>query len=470
MRYFIIFMLSFLAKSYSQNITIRGKAHASHIGKEIVLSDYTDYITYGIMKESADTVDSNGYFELKFQSSITKPILINIDNLVGKIYVQPNFVYGIYFPEKDSLTNNQEGTETIVDISVYGKDSTELNALIIDFNTEYNNVFMKVKDNYLSPSKLNPLLDTFLLTCKKRYVSIKNTYFKNYIEYSFANFYSAMSRGRNFLNKNYLEGKSIQYDNYEYMQFFNAYFKGYLNAFASSKNGGNIYNSINQFSDYQDLKKQFKSDNMIFNDTIRELVILKGLLDFYYSPGFDQMQVKGVIEQIYHESLIQEHKKIASNILQTINHLQPGAKAPDFLANNKTGTKTYLSSYTGKYIYLNFFSTESEISQKEMKKMVDLRKKFNDKVTFISVCLDDSVKNYIEYLKANPKQDWIILHQEKNSSARQAYNVKSLSGFFLINPKMELVQSPALMPSEGIEYKFNALFRPRKRNIVIGIR
>jgi len=463
-------MLSVLTIGQAQNITLRGKAHASHIGKEIVLSDYTDYITYGRIKESADTVDNNGYFELKFQSHCTKPILINIDNLVGKIYVQPNFVYGVYFPEKDSLANNQEGTETIVDISVYGKDSTELNALIIDFNTEYNNTFLKVKDNYLSPAKLSQLLDTFLVICKKRYVLITNPYFQNYIEYSFANFYSAISKGRNFLNKNYLLGKSIQYDNYEYMQFFNAYFKGYLNAFASSKNGGNIYNSINQFSDYQDLKKQFSSDKTIINDTIRELVILKGLLDFYYDPGFDQIQVKAVIEQLHRESLIKEHKKIAANILQTINHLQPGAKAPDFVANNKMGVKTYLSSYSGKYIYLNFFSTESDISQKEMQKIVDLRKKFNDKVTFISVCLDDSVKNYMDYLKTHPKQDWVILHQGKNSSAKQAYDIKSLSGFFLINPKMELAQSPALMPSEGIEYKFNALFRPRKKNMVIGVR
>ena len=76
----------------------------------------------------------------------------------------------------------------------------------------------------------------------------------------------------------------------------------------------------------------------------------------------------------------------------------------------------------------------------------------------------------MDYLKIHPKQDWVILHQGKNSSAKQAYDIKSLSDFFLINPKMELAQSPALMPSEGIEYKFNTLFRPRKKNMIIGIR
>ena len=105
-----------------------------------------------------------------------------------------------------------------------------------------------------------------------------------------------------------------------------------------------------------------------------------------------------------------------------------------------------------------------------MQKIVDLKKKFNDKVTFVSVCLDDSVKTYLGYLKSNPKQNWIILHQAKNSTAKQAYKVKSLSGLYFINKQMQLAQSPALAPSEGIEYKFNALFRPRSKNTIPGIR
>ena len=133
----IIFLITFF-NSISQNVTIKGKAHASHIGKEIVLSDYSDYVTYTKTKESIDTIDKDGYFELKIQTQTTKPVLISINNLVGKLYIQPNFVYGIYFPQLDSTYNNQEGTESKATISVYGKDSTELNALIIDFNEQYN--------------------------------------------------------------------------------------------------------------------------------------------------------------------------------------------------------------------------------------------------------------------------------------------------------------------------------------------
>ena len=470
MRIILFVVFGIVINSNAQNITIKGKAHASHIGKEIVLSDYSDYITFTKTKESSDTIDKEGYFELKIQSLITKPLLINIDNLVGKLYIQPNFVYGIYFPSKDSLTNNQEGTETIVDISVYGKDSTELNALIVDFNTQYNNLFLNIKDGYLSPTKLNAMLDTFLIASKKRYQNIKNPYFKNYVDYSFANFFASISRNKTILYKQFIDRRPIQYSNFEYMQFFNIHFKGYLKAYASTKNGGTIYNSINSYADYQDLQKQFKNDISIKNDTVRELLMLKGLIDFYYSPDLDKQQVQSVLEQLYRETKFAEHKKIATNMLQSIYQLQPGAKAPDFIVTDNSDNYVSLSNYKGKYIYLNFFSSESNNSQKEMQKIIDLNKKFKDKITFISICLDDSVKTYKAYLKANPKQDWLIFHHTKNSTAKQAYNIKTLSGFFFINPQMQLAQSPALMPSEGIEYKFNALFRPKKKNTIIGIR
>lgn len=454
----------------AQNITIKGKAHPSHIGKTVVANDFTDYVTYSRIKESSDTVDKDGYFELKLYTKHTKPVLIQIENLVGKLYVQPNFVYGIYFPGKDSLTNNQEGTESIVNITVYGKDSTELNALIIDFNTRYNNLFTKNSDTYLSPAKINAMLDTFLVNSRERYKSVRNPYFKNYLEYSFADFFSNTSRGKNLLYKQFLQNKPVLFSNYEYMQFINSYYQGYLKAFASTKNGGTIFNSINAFADYQDLKNQFKSDKSIANDTLHELLLLKGLIEFYYSPDFDKQRVQSVLEQFSRDTKIAELQKISINMLQGIYKLQPGADAPDFVAINKAGASVKLFDFKGKYIYLNFFSTQSESSLKEMSKILDLKKKFGDKVNFVSVCLDDSVKTYKAYLKSNPKLDWAILYQDKNSTAKQSYNIKTYSGFFLINLQKQLAQSPALMPSEGIEYKFKALFRPKGKNTITGVR
>jgi len=468
--FYIVLFLSFTFCGHAQNIIIKGKAHPSHIGKEIILYDYLDYITYTKVVEAIDTIDKDGYFEFKFYSKTTKPLLISIHNLVGKLYVQPNFNYGIYFPEADSLTNNQIGTQSPVNISIYGNDSTELNALINDFNNEYNQLFIKTEGAYLTPAKINALLDTFLIEIKKRYKTTSNNYFKKYVEYAFANFYANTSKNKKLLFNQFISLKPILYNNYEYMEFFNTYFKGYLKDIALKKQGGSIYNSINAFGNYKDLKQELETDKSIKNDTLKELLILKGLVEFYYSPDINQQQVKSVLEQLYHETKISEHQKIALNALQNFYQLQTGADAPNFMANDLKGMPFQLNTLKGQYIYLNFFSTESEISLKEMQKIIDLKNNFNGKITFVSVCLDDSVKHYLAHLKNNPKQNWIILHQAKNSTAKQAYSITSLSGFFFINKQMQLSQSPALAPSEGIEYKFNALFKTRKKNTIPGIR
>jgi Redoxin len=470
MRIILIGFIFLFFNGYAQNITIKGKAHASHIGKEVKLYDFSDYVTYTRVEYASDTIGKDGYFELKIQSKNTKPILLNIQNLIGKLYVQPNFVYGVYFPEADSTINNQEGTESNVNISIYGKDSTELNALIIDFNNQYSDFFTKASTSYLSPSKINAVLDSFIIFAGKRYKGVNNAYFKKYREYSCASFLSNTSRSKTLLHKQFIDKKPILYSNYEYMEFINTYYTGYLKAYGSTKIGGNIYNSINAFADYKDLKQQFNADKTITNDTLRELVLLKGLIDFYYSADFDKKQVQSVIEQLYNQTNYRENKNIALNLLQTIYKLQPGAKAPDFVAIDKAGQKVNLSNYKGKHIYLNFFSTKSDMSMQEMQKIIELKKKFNDKVTFISVCLDDSLKLYKNYLKANPKQDWVILYQSNQSSAKQAFNIISFSGYFFINAQMQFIQSPAIKPSEGIEYNFNSIFRPKRRNIITGVR
>lgn len=467
----VLLFLSF--QVISQNITIKGKAHSSYIGKEVVLQDMTDYISYTRTKESTDTIDKDGYFELKYQSHITKPLFISIGNVTGKLYLQPDFVYGIYFPEKDSLLDYRGDVEVPVDITLYTRDSTELNSLIIDFNLMYNQLFESATKQYLSPAIVHKKLDSLHIMAKDKYKKLDKGYFRNYVEYTIANLNSNASRNQKYLLARYINQKPILYDNYEYMEFFNSIFKDYLKVFATSRSGGNVYNSINAFSDYDDLMKQFKDDKQITNDTIRELVVLKGLYEFYYNPDFNKQHVLSMIEQLRDETKIKRHQAIANHILQGIYQLQPGAKAPNFNAEEKTGKIVSLSDYTGKYIYLNFFNTSSETSLREMPKIADLKKKYSDKVVFISVCTDDSSKTWKQYLKSNPKFDWLILFNNstiKGTSAKDVYNIKGVPAFFFISPQGQLVQSPAHAPSEGIEYKFKALFRPSRKNTIPGIR
>jgi peroxiredoxin len=458
--------------SHSQNVKIEGKAHPSYIGKVINLYSYSDLVTFTPTKESSDTIDAKGYFELNVDIDHTQPVNLQIDNCLGILYVQPDFNYGITIDKKDSLLDRRGETEIPVAINVVTADTTELNTLIFDFNKQYNKILNPNDAQLWKHNRLFRKIDSLDFICGLRYSKIRNDYFKTYYKYSMAELNANATRGKNYLYVNYIQGKPTQPSHYEYMMFFDSYFKGYLEALASMKSGESLYKLVNDVAKYDALNAYVKSDPLLKNDTLRELVILRNLWEFFYSPQFNNAGVVNIVEQLNQSTKIPEHKRIASNILQYAYKLQQGSVAPNFAVEDKTGKLVTLKDFKGRYIYLNFFSTKSVTSLKEMPKIMDLVKKYGDKCTFISICTDDSIKSYKAYIKANPKYTWPILYNSgsKGNTAKDIYNTSGEPAYFFINNYGNLMQSPAKSPTQGIEGKLKALFKPKSRGNKIGIR
>lgn len=457
----------------AQNVTIRGQAHPDYNGKIIQLLTASDYITGIRQKETQDTIQPDGVFELSFQSDFTQPVFFEIGNVVASLYVQPERTYDITVPPIDKAFDYNNGAELFVNIGVFGNDSTELNALIFDYEGLYNDYFAPEDNRFLSRAVMFRRADSLKRTCEKRYKDIRNDWFKNYVNYSIASVNASVSRGENFLIGGIIIGHPILYRHSEYMNFFNSCFSGYLKTLASSRKGQSLYNIVNTEANYKLLDAFVKEDGFMKGDTLRELVILKNLWQFYYSSEFDQMQVASLINQLNAATVIEEHRRIAGRMLTYINKMQTGAEAPGFVARSKEGTMGSLASYKNHWVYLNFFSTTNTASLREMPKIAALKKKFGDKISFISICVDDSLKSYTNFVKVNPRYDWPIWYNNDKSiqrTAKEIYFVSGTEAYFLINNQGYLAQSPALSPSQGIEYKFNTLFKTKRRTTKTGIR
>lgn len=468
---YLLISIPFLC--FSQNVKIKGKAPVLQAGQAISLLAYSDLITFTQTREAVDTIDANGYFELETQIRHTQPVHLRINNLYGKMYIQPNYVYGITFPEKDKEQDVRGDADEQVEIGIISADTTELNTLIIDYNRIYNKLFEEAGNEFLNKNRIYHKLDTLQLISSWRYKNNKNRYFKSYVEYSIAEMNASASRGKNFLTANFITGKPVQYEHYEYMIFFNAFFKGYVESYSSANKNENIHHLINTVGQYKSMSDFLKSDPLLANDTLRELVCIRSLWEYYFNPQYNREMVLAMIEQMSAATKIKEHQNILNNVLQIAYNLSVGMKAPDFTALDKTGKEVHLSDYKGRYIYLSFFSTESISSLKELPKLADLVKKYNDKVVFISICTDKDFKSYQYFLKTNPKYNWSIWYNQGNNqekSAYQLYNLKAVPAFFFINQFGNLAQSPATAPSQGFEYKLKVLFKPKKKDTKIGIR
>jgi peroxiredoxin len=444
----------------AQNVTIKGIAGA-HKNQPIAIYLYDDLITYSQTKVDADTVDARGNFELGLDIKAPQVALIRTGKLVGKIYLQPSFVYGIIFPPADSTRFIAGGAEQSVDIIVNG-DSTELNARIIDFNNRFDEFWNKHYKAFVT-KRVHHDLDSFQLAMNKRYEKVKLTYFKQYVEYSFAMMNENTGRHRAHLAKQYLFDRPIDYDNYEYMEFFNQYFKQYLQKQTVTKNGNLILDAINEQGNFAHLNELMKGDAFLKSDTLRELVLIKGLYELYYAPHYNKTKIRDMFAQVNMSSKVPEHRTITSNILRNINELLPGTAAPDFALLNMRRDTVRLSELAHRFVYLNFFASWCTDCQEQFKKQEELFRKFKDKITFVSISIDEDTNAFKTFLKQNPKYGWQFLYAGKNKELIQRYNALSVPVYYLISPQGKLVQSPAMKPDEGIERKFNELLKIKPR-------
>ncbi len=475
MRIILLLLLPFTLGA--QKVVVRGFADSSYAGRVVTVSRYLDHVTSLEMRETEDTVASDGSFELEFLTRETRPVVIRIGKAVATLYVQPDYVYAITFPALEPQMVYENSSDLPVTIGIIGNDSTELNALIFDFEAQKNKVLYTEDGRFLSRAMLFKRSDSLQIRCDRRYESIKNDYFKNYVKYAIASLNASLSRGERYLINGYLVNKPILYNHHEYMQFFNTSFRGYAMEMSAQKKGQTLYNIVNQKGSYQLFSEFLKADRLLKNDTLRELVALRSLWDFYFSPEFNPSAVSSMIAQIHMQTSLPEHRTISNNMLTFINRMQPGSPAPALIARSREGTIGTLDNFKGHWVYLNFFSTKNPESLKEMAMLSDLRKSFRkdygDQVIFLSICLDDSLRSYQQYLRNNPKIDWAVWFANEKSVQVKAYDSWHIAGteaYFLIGKDGYLVNAPALSPSAGIEGKLARLFKPKRRTNRTGIR
>jgi peroxiredoxin len=458
--FFFIAIFIFL-KGFTQQSFIVGYA-PTYKGKQATLYSYSDLITYTLVKEASDTINEKGVFDLTTQ--VVKPTCyqVKIENKVAKLYMLTLYKYAITFPDPDSVNYHNPSTEEQVDLYIHG-DSAELNARIIDFNIQFDD-FWEKNYVYFVAKKLHNKLDSFQLKMEERYKNVKSNYFNNYMRYSFALINTNTGRHKNYIASKYLLNHPIEYYNYEYMDFFNQFFKNYLVSLSSGKLGNNLLGVINDIAQSRDLDQLLKNDTWLQNDSLRELVMLKGLYELYYSSNFDKNNIQSMIEQIVGFTKNEEHKRIGTNILRIFKNLQVGTIAPDFALKDISGKTFALSDFKNKFIYLNFFGLKSNESLQELKKLESIYKEYKNSIIIISVCTDNKSSDELKlFLTKNKNYKWLFLDAGSREDVLNEYVVKYPNLYYLINREGYFVQSPAKKPSEGIEFKFSSMFYPKRK-------
>ena len=246
------------------------------------------------------------------------------------------------------------------------------------------------------------------------------------------------------------------------MDLFNQLFTNYLSSYMKTSEGERIFSDIAYAKSPTYVKETFSNNMVLLNDTLQELVLLKGLHDAFYQKDFPVSSMIITLDSINCCSNIQYHKTIAKNIKQKVLKARQGFDAPEFKLTDANGSIQISDSIFTTFVYLNFISIESFTCIQDLELMKKMYQKHKTDFNIVSICIDDNFEKTVAYFKEKG-YSWTLLNYCNQKNITSDYKVRAYPSYYLISPDGKLRLSPALSPGENFEWQFFNILQKTKK-------
>ncbi len=437
----------------AQKTVINGVAPGAE-RKMIHLSVYGDLITLQERVLASARIDSSGHFTLSADIAQTTGAILSIDFHQAEMLLEPAKSYEISiapmnydeYKEINPFIQSQNLT-----LEMPAAEAWELNAVTGQFNAMYSG-FLTENFSTLYRDRNKALLDTFRLRINRHFGSVKNPFFLDFAAYKTA----ALEQLTQYYNRaqlarKYFTGKPILYRNPEYMDFFNSFFARALTATSGPLRKLDLSSLLGGADPYTALMKGMAADSSLKEEPLRELVLLKAMMELYNTADYSQDRVLSVITAIRDRSKFPDNREIAANMIAMLTRLKPGTPAPDFTLPDRNNKDLTLSSLRGKPVVLGFWTTYCEGCLSEMDRLRQLFDRFGDRVRFVSVSADKYHTTMLYFINLKKEYTWTFVNIGEHSGVLRDYDVRSYPLFVLIDGEGRIRKYPAGLPTAGLE-------------------
>ncbi|MDA3865709.1 MAG: TlpA disulfide reductase family protein [Salinivirgaceae bacterium] len=462
-------LLSLAAFVQAQDTVIVEGAHETWANTETHIWYYDDYISGQRHTIGKLVLSDSGSFHVAFPLDKTRQLFVESGALEGTLFAVPGQHYKLKLPKYQAIAREDELNPFFQPLRFYfgleNSYSTELNHLISEFDYIYQDYIVN-NFSQIQRQRRNSGVDEmihFLDSLFQKGDSIP--FFRGYKKYKTADLRKlAYIHDNNYVIRDYFLDQPILYNNPAYCELFNKIFANYLETYMNTQDGRNIGYDVARAKSYGRAMSTLNNNLALRNDTLRELVLIKGLNDAIYKNTFPKSSVFQTLDSVQLQTTVPEHKKIVANVISRAKMLRKGFPPPPFVINMGDTLTFQVPSEKKKYLYITFIDIESFAVQKVLPDLKMLAEKHKKNLEIVSINMGSSYEKASQYFDAQG-YNWTLLDGNIVGGLRQAYNVKAFPMFYLIDPEGNLAMHPTPSPDNHFEWYFFNLIKQRERQM-----
>jgi peroxiredoxin len=420
MSYRFVYLVLILSASIAKSeIVIKGNA-PKFIGKTIYLWEYEDFFTRTRVERLGFDISEGGNFEFKYPLAQAGYLEISLNESFSGIYVRPGFEYQIYFDEKGKISaiESEDVTNTIV--NVFEKEDFAL------FKFQRKKIYWsKIEEFVIEQNGKIKTYDEFLKSILAYRLARR--------EFSLCKEKGDVARADK-LEYELLLTKPILNNIPDYFGFLKAY----------SYDRQILFKLRRTPFDQQNFIKAFTNEvRAIPNDSIQQLAMLTVLEKAYQSDwgkSIDRDEINRLVDSLAQVAGSSQIKLAAKLVLRSNNSLKTGESIQDFSINTHDGQSLSLSSFSGKYVLIDFWFVGCSSCIENFPKLKQLKEATADKLEIISLSPYDTNEKITTFLRKRPKFDWIFAAIDRKGELLDYFNIMYYPTYFLISPSGKLVR------------------------------
>lgn len=438
-------------------------------GHKAFLWVYEDLVSYReiLLGETISDSHENILFSLNNKNIIT--VKIQVEFFKIEFFVKPNASYVIEMDTVD-MSNRDFYPKQIIgylspNFSITQPTKNEINAEMESVNRAFAD-FFDSNYVYLYQNRLpQQSLSKFMKDIDSLRMASSSDFVKRHIDIQKSQLNLMLRKtGTPLIVKEYFNGDKIAYNDKIYMDFFNSFWSKYLLVGIQGLRYGTLDSVINNARSYNALIRLIKNDPLLKDPKLRELVVLRNLIEMYSDWRFNKAAIQDILSDISAKGLTPENKMIAVNIRKSLMQYD-NKKAPDFKLPDMEGNEWFTKeSFNDKYVYLNIWNEKCPKCLANMDYEKELFLDMDDIIYFVSVYVGPDTATAKKVIKKRD-YNWTQLYYNEDFEFLKNYKMELFPYYILLDKEGKIEWFPAKLPSENFSDFFIEMLNKKKGNL-----